>query len=359
MVAWSQAVGVYYAAMLAGLALVVPRDGAGWGAGPIGSPRGWAISTAALAALCAPWAPVFIARGQDTAASFWVARPNPEPPVLSTIHNFTIAPIPAPAALLRAYLGMDLGASFGGAWLWMVPLLAALALALALGEPRRRRVAWFLALAYVLPIALFTAASLVVRPILIPRILLPATVPMVLLLAAGVTVVPRRWGRALAGLAVGGLLLLGAAYGLRYERSYRDEAWREASRHVQAEARAGDVLFDARGTLDAIPRFRHTAHMPSTAELLFLRYDETGRLRSLPWVSIHRVAAGCRGAIGACLDAAFGSAAPHARIWYIRRLTFVPEGVQAWIDSRLEQERVLSFGRVFVEERRLRPPGAR
>ena len=358
-VAWSHAVGVYYAAILAGLALVVPREGAGWrgSAGPVGSRRSWAVSTVALAALCAPWAPVFFARARDTVASYWIAPPNPEPPVFTTIHEFTVSTIRSPATLLRAHLGMDLGAALG-AWLWMVPLLAALGLAVTLGGPRRRRVVWFLVLAYLLPIAVFTAASLVVRPVLIPRILQGAAVPMVLLLSAGVVAVPGRWARVAAGLAVGGVLLLGAASGLRYDKDFR-EGWREASRHVQAHARPGDVLFDARGTLDANPRFRNTARMPSTAEFLFLRYDETGRLRGFPWISIHRVGAGCREKIGACLDAAFGSVGPDGRVWYVRRKTNVPGDVRIWLDARLDPGPVLDFGNVFVEERRLRPPAAR
>ena len=358
-VAWSHALGVYYAAILAGLALLVPRGEAGWSgsAGTLGSRRSWVVSTLALIALCAPWAPIFAARGREVAASFWVPPPSPEPPLLSTVHDFTVSTVPSPAALLRARTGIDLGAALG-AWVWMVPLLGALGLALVLGDRGRRRVAWFLALAYGLPIVLFTVASLVVRPILIPRILLPAAVPMVLLLAAGVVAVPGRRGRAVAGLTVGGVLLLGAVYGLRYGYDFR-EGWREASEHVQAHARPGDVLFDARGTLDANPRFRNTAQIPSTAEFLFLRYDPMGRLRSLPWVSVHRVAAGCFGPIGPCLDRAFASVPPGARVWYVRRGAYVTAGAGPWVEARLDRERVLDFGNVFVEETRLLPPGAR
>ena len=45
-------------------------------------------------------------------------------------------------------------------------------------------------LAYLAPIGVFTVLSLMIRPILLPRILLPAAVPLVLLLAVGVRAVP-------------------------------------------------------------------------------------------------------------------------------------------------------------------------
>ena len=356
-VAWCHALGVYYAAILAGLALIVPLGAAGssGSAGSLGSRGAWAIATGALAALCLPWAPFSLARGREVAAGYWIPPPQPEPPLFTTLREFTVATLPSLAVALRTRTGIDL-APFLGVWLWMVPLLGVLGLAFVFGGRPRRRVVWFLALAYAFPIVLFTVASLTVRPILLPRILLPTAAPMVLLLAAGVVAVPRRWGRMVAGLVVASVLLLGAVYGLRHAHDFR-EGWRAASEYLQARVRPGDVLFDARGTGDG-PGFRNQARMwmPSDAEFLFLRYDETGRLRNLPWVSIQRVVHHCRGPIGSCLDAAFGSVPIGGRVWYVRRGTIVAANTGPWLDARLDRERVVDFGLIFVEETRLRPP---
>jgi hypothetical protein len=218
--AWSHAVGIYYAAVLAALALAIPReDGQRW------SWRPWLAAGAALVALFAPWLPVAVATTRDTVADFWIPHPGLEPPFFTTVYQFTVSPIVSPAEVLRSHLGLDSGALLG-TWVWMVVILAVLAFAIALGQPKRRWTVRLLVLAYLAPIGLFTVLSLVVRPILLPRILLPVVVPLVLLLAVGVEAVPRPRWRAAVGGGLALALLLGSAYGLRYDVGFTEDGER-------------------------------------------------------------------------------------------------------------------------------------
>jgi mannosyltransferase len=352
--AWTHAVGVYYAAIVAGLALAIPR--------PDGARRldaRWLAATAGVALLFAPWVPVALARTRDTARLYWVTKLDSEPPIFTTLHALTVAPIPSPARRLQALLGLDLGplgAALLGAWIWLLPLLAALALAIACTEPSRRWAVGLLVAAYVAPLGLFTAMSLAVRPILIPRIALPVVVPLVLLLAAGVQAVPWRRARPVAGLAIGLVLLLGTLQGLQ-EAATMSDGWGEASRHVAAAAGPGDVLLFVVTPTETLPGSA-AARALSTHEMLLLRYDPTGRLAALPRVATHRAEQDCAGAVAPCLDAALqaAGAVPGTRLWVIRRkMRELPAPLARWAQLRLEPGSAEQFQRIFVEPLRVRP----
>jgi len=351
--AWTHAVGIYYAAIVAVLALAIPR--------PDGARRldaRWLAATAAIVLLFTPWAPVAVARTAETARLFWVSQVSPEPPIFTTLHGLTVATVPPPSRLVGLLLGGvpgPVGDWLSGAWVWILPLLAALAVAIARAEPSRRWVVGLLVAAYVAPIALFTAMSLLVRPILIPRILLPVAIPLALLLAAGVSAVPWPRLRPLAATVVGGVLLLGTLSGLREEPTLR-ESWADAARSVAGAAAPGDVLLFAVTVTETLPDSAAALAL-STHEMLLFRYDPGGRLSALPRVATHRVERGCRGDLGPCLDSALGAAGATAgaRIWVIHRGAMFPSPFKSWADRRLEPGPVGSFQRVFVEERRFRP----
>ncbi|HUG37250.1 MAG TPA: glycosyltransferase family 39 protein, partial [Candidatus Limnocylindrales bacterium] len=269
MLAWSHGIGVCYVAVLAVVGLTISReDGHRW------SWRPWLVANTAIVLLFAPWAPVVAKNVPEVSTSFWLRSIAPEPPVLTTIHQFTVAPIHPPGLLLRSRLGLDVSPTLGDG-LWIVPILGVLALAVALSARDRRPTVRFLLLAYLAPIGLFTALSLMVRPILIPRILLPVVVPLVLLLAAGVGAVPWRRVRVATGTLIGLVLLMGTAYGLHRDAG-ETEGWREASRYLQAEARPGDALLFLSSQLTR-PRESAKARALATTEMLLLRYDDTGR----------------------------------------------------------------------------------
>jgi hypothetical protein len=141
--------------------------------------------------------------------------------------------------MLGDQLGVHVSPVFGR-WIWFVVVLCVLTLAVTCVPAEKRRAVSILLLAFTLPIVLLCAVSLVVRPVLIPRVLLPTVVPMVLLfgaLAASTSIRPV-WRRAgLGGLFV--ILLLGDFYGFRYDTK---EQWREASHYLQEHVRPADVV---------------------------------------------------------------------------------------------------------------------
>jgi len=322
--AWSHGVGLYYALILAGLALVVPReDGRRW------SWRPWLIATAAMLLAYVPWLPVAFQTTRRIVDRYWIPPAAGDPPVFTTIHYFTVAPILGPGRILRGQLGVDVGALLGP-WLWLVPILAVLALACVAARPQERWMVRVLVLAFLAPIGLFTAMSLMVRPILLPRILLPVVVPLVLLLALGVEALPRRWARAGAGTLVALILLLGTFYGIRHNAG-QSEAWREASRYVQEVARPGDALLVLSSRLQGDPRASARARALSTGESLMLRYDDSGRLRAMPRVTTQRLMDDCRGEVAACLDAALRTASATGDVWVVRRPGPVPPELEAWV----------------------------
>ena len=346
--AWSHGIGIYYAVILAGLGLVMrPEDGRAW------SRRSWLLANTAVAGLFAPWVPAAFQNSREVASSFWLRPIAPEPPVLTTIYDLTVAPIGAPGLMLRTHLGLDVSPTLG-AGLWLVPIFAVLALAIVLRPRDERSAVRFLVLAYLAPIGVFTALSLMVRPILLPRILLPAAVPLVLLLAVGVRAVP--WPRAqrATGILVGLMLLLGTVYGLRHDVGTA-EGWREASRYLQAAARAGDALVIQPSHLLAPPRESGRARERAMGEMLLLRYDESGRLRGLPRLSTPMVMHTCQQAdVGACMDAALRAAGTSGHVWVILRDAPLPDAFRRWLDDGLERGPVARFRSIVIERCRLR-----
>ena len=344
--AWSHGIGVYYAAILAGLALAIPRED-----GRPRSWRPWLIATGAVAALYLPLVPITVATlRMIVEQGFWIRGGSPEPPFLTTLHTLTVEPIFPPGALVRSHLGLPVRPALG-AGLWIVPVLVTLALALVRGQPRARWTVGFLAMAYAAPIGVLAALSLVGRPILIPRALLPLAVPLALLLAVGVEAVPWRRARWLAGAVVGGVLLLGAVSGVRHEFGYGED-WRGGSRHLQAHAQPGDALLVLSLRLEPDRRVSASVRALSSGEWLLLRYDDTGRLQALPRMTTSRAMAGCRDGAHACLDAALRATGASGHLWVVRRFPAVPE-VQAWLD-RFPLSSVAERRGLTVEQRRLR-----
>ena len=349
-VAWSHAVGIYYAAILAGLGLLIPRED-----GQKQSLRPWLAANAAIGLLYVPWLPAAIARTRDVTESYWIKPSTPDPPLLSTLYSFTIAPAPSLASLLRPRLGLDPGPAFS-TWIWFVPLLAVLVLAFAGGSALHRAAARLLALAYLAPIVLFTALSLTIRPILIPRILLPVVVPLVVLLALGVGSMPNRWMRGAAGVVTALLLLLATTASLRTHAGHWED-WRAASRHLQDGARPGDIVM-----LANVPGRRLVALNVDPAStgmaVLLRRYDETGRLAGVGFVSPQSARAGCHLDVDSCFDRAVSGVPAEGHVWLVRRSLELPEPVQSWAARRLEPGPIERFPGVIVERRRSRPSGS-
>ncbi|MFL7807118.1 MAG: glycosyltransferase family 39 protein [Anaerolineae bacterium] len=201
-------------------------DGRPW-AGALTAPplRHWALAQGAVLLLWAPWLPGFFRQSAAVYAHFWLPAPTWRT-VLRAIGDF-----------LCAFLPQRIGWT-AGIWAGYGALLA-----LGLWSLRRRRGgSWFVLAAFALPVggAWLTSA---IRPIFYDRTLIWTTVPLYLLLAAG-----------LAGLRYRSFVLVAttmlATLGLLSLRDYytgfQKEAWDQGAAYVAARAEQGDlVLFHA------------------------------------------------------------------------------------------------------------------
>ena len=143
-------------------------------------------------------------------------------------------------------------------------------------------------------------------------------------------------------------------YGLRHDRGYT-QAWREASRYVQATARPGDALLVLTNRLQGDPRASARARALSTGEALMLRYDESGRLPAMPRVATQRVMdGGCRGEVGACLEAALRGTGATGDVGVVRYPGLVPPGLESWIEQGPGPSEAREFRSLLVERRPLR-----
>ena len=210
-----------------------------------------------------------------------------------------------------------------------------------------------MALAYVAPIALLAAAGALVRPILIPRLLLPALVPLAVLLGAVAATPGRRGGRLAAG-AVLAVAALGGFYGVRYDTGHYEE-WRELSRDLQERAAPGDVVLLVDGHSDARPHERrHIDRGGKTARLLLGRYDIGGKQAHLPQPSVADLAADCAFELDPCLVRRLGAYAPGTTVWLVRFGSGATDEVEPWMLARLERHETWDFKGPLLERASIR-----
>src|SRR5579872_1380149 len=170
-----------------------------------------------------PLAVFIVSRG--TGPLSWIARPG-----WSDIHQFALDLAGNGGDwLLLLYVGCCVFALAGRGWLgcrklpfqsWRYVFL----------------VSWLL-----LPVTLTLAFS-VVRPVFLPRYLLPCVVPLVLLGAVGLARVRPRWVAAIVALVMLALSVRGTMAYYHADFDLAREDWRNATRFVLENARAGDGL---------------------------------------------------------------------------------------------------------------------
>jgi uncharacterized membrane protein len=261
--------------------------------------RPWVLANSTIALLFVPYLLVYARVVRRVAADYWIRMESPEPPIFSTLFYSTVSPIPPMSALVARHLEHDLGL-LGGRWVWFAPVVLVLVVAVASAPPEKRWAVTCLLLAYALPIVLLSVISVVVKPVLIPRVLLPSVVPMVLVLGslAASTVVPSRW-RAIGLATVLIVLLVGDVYHFRYEAK---PEWRRASRYLQERVRPTDVIL-----------FNFTG-----GRLLVNRYDFQGALGPVAKLVTEEVTAPCgRGEAPACLERALRAYPRGHTVWVV------------------------------------------
>jgi mannosyltransferase len=342
----SQALGIVYALLLAGLFWILapePLRRSGW--------RSWAAASAAGLLPFACWLPFYVSRVNRVVAGWWATLESPWPPLLETLRVFAVAPIPNLSEVLGPSLGIETGYRLWR-WIWLVPILGALVVAILGPRPPTRRAAVALLAAYAGPIVGLTAVSLLVHPILIWRVLLPTAVPLALLLGASTEAFPprRRWHRAGAG-ALAAVLAVGSFCGLLYSVGPHQE-WREASRYLQQDAAPTDVLFFLVGGLHRDdPETARADLLGRTTQLLLRRYDPAHRLAGLRQIRLREAAGECGDEVSACLDRSLGPIPPGRVIWVIRAYDRPLRPVREWLSARTTLMGTRTFEGLVIERR--------
>lgn len=337
----SQGLGIVYALLLAGLFWILapePLRRDGW--------RWWAAATAAGLLPFAGWLPFYVSRVRRVVDGWWVALESPWPPLIETLRVFAVAPIPNLAEVL-GWSGYRLWR-----WVWLVPILVALVVVILGHRRTTRRAVVTLVAAYAGPIVGLTVVSLLVRPILISRVLLPTAIPLVLLLGAAMEVVPPRRRRSQAGaVLLAAILALGAFCGLRYSVGPHQE-WREASRYLQERVSPTDALFFLVGGLHRNDSDTARADLLGrTTQLLLRRYDPAERLAALRQIRLREAAGDCGDDPSPCLDRWLGQVAVGRIIWVIRAYERPLPAVQQWLGARTTLIATRPFEGLVVEQR--------
>jgi len=168
------------------------------------------VVTLAIVLAWAPYIPTYIAQARGVIKAFWI----PAPTVGYVVHE----------------IGLVLGAGLA----WVVGVAAALfALGIAaLWRSGRRGAALLLAFMAVGPIVFMLAASLLVRPILIARVLIGIALPVCVGVAVAVTRIP---GKALRVAAIAALVAASLLADFRLlSQTARKEPWNVIAREVAA-----------------------------------------------------------------------------------------------------------------------------
>ncbi len=185
--------------------------------------RNWSLALAAAVLLWSPWLPGFVAQSRRVDNEFWI-------------------PAPTAGSILNHW--RDLVNAYGSGAISTVALLLFIVLAL-LGCWQLRRKPLILALLLLLLFVPFVGELVVSlrRPIFYTRTLIWTSIPLYVLVGAGLLQLRFRPLIAIGALAI--VLLSSTALG-NYYRSGDREGWRDAAQWVAPQVQTGDmILFNA------------------------------------------------------------------------------------------------------------------
>jgi mannosyltransferase len=180
----------------------------------------WTTGLGVALLLWLPWLPSFLIQSRRVDNEFWIQPPT----VKSVLEHWR-----------------NLGSAFAPGGALLVPLVLAFVGLALLGAWRLRRRPAVLLLLVLLLLVPFAGSLLVSlrRPIFYTRTLIWTSIPLYVLMAAGL--LQMRW-RALIGIAMLLLVLLNAGSLWGYYRYYEPEDWRGVAGYVASEAEPGDLL---------------------------------------------------------------------------------------------------------------------
>jgi mannosyltransferase len=189
--------------------------------------RSWLVAqTGVLLLWGVIWLPVFVGQASRVYREFWMPTPTWRT-VIDTMGNFLSAHLPRPQM----------------PWLDAIWVVYGVLLAFAIAALRRRPAVLALLLTLFLTPLIGELLVSLRRPVFYDRTLIWATIPLYVLLAAGIAAL-RKWPYLLAAVAI---LVAANGVSLReYYANFSKEGWKEAAAYVGQEAREGDlVLFNA------------------------------------------------------------------------------------------------------------------
>jgi mannosyltransferase len=189
--------------------------------------RNWLMAQAGVLLLWGGiWLPAFIGQAGGVYREFWMPAPTWRT-LVDTLGNFLSAHLP------RQQMP----------WLDVVWVVFAALLALGVTALRRRPAVLALLLTLFLTPLIGELMVSLLRPVFYERTLIWATIPLYVLMAAGIAAL-RRPTVAMAAIAI---LMAANGFSLQeYYNNFQKEGWREAAAYVGPQAREGDlILFNA------------------------------------------------------------------------------------------------------------------
>lgn len=232
------------------------------------SVRPWVASHVGAALLFLPWAPIALHQARVVSKVFWARGPDIVAPIYTLSKYILIRP-QAPALPYSEIPGIGTGVqrfAFVGDFLalfpeklwWILPLLAVGLSAALLIAAGRWRLLLILAALFAVPVGTIWVVSQWRASIYLDRVMIPALLPAMLILAApfahlgggevkGATGGPGRRRLVLAAVTLSTIvfpmMLFASWYHTEVRKNYE---WREAGAWLAEEARAGEaVVYDA------------------------------------------------------------------------------------------------------------------
>jgi 4-amino-4-deoxy-L-arabinose transferase-like glycosyltransferase len=259
---YSHGVGLLYWATLAAvffLLMLAKAERGTWGSK-------YVVANLIVAVLAMPWLGILMSHMREGGGPRWIEAPDLLMPVRILLYDFAIGPLPKLGGALAQHWE-SLGGVLPGKWLLPLPIAACMAAALFLSERQDRSSLAALLIAMLTPVGVLFIVSLTIRPLLLPKTVLPAVVPYALVLGAAASArKPWRWaGRFLVLLVV--VELCGGTFFL-HRHAERRGGWQEASQYLQSEPKAGEtaLVFSAFGLTQDVGIY------------LLHRYDPAGEL---------------------------------------------------------------------------------
>lgn len=315
LLAYSQGIGIVYIVVLGVVFLLLSNK--------LLSPRTWIpfILASGLVLLgFLPWVGFFAQTTKSIVQDYWITAPTLFN-LLDVFRVFTIGEMISPAILIQSRLGVFIPEWLG--WLLLlIPFLAAIGISLRLADPDQRRSAWIALSIVIIPTIILFVVSILIKPIFLPRVLLPISVGLVLLFsAAWNTQNIQKNGR---NLLIGIMAVLLVITDFYYYRYATKEGWKETAHFLANELDPEDAIYYF---VDS-----------STGSFLLHWYDSTGKIAKASEFSATAMLSDCPQDPAPCLKNSLANIGSGRNVWIVyAHQQFAPntKQIQYWLDQNL------------------------